>query len=76
MKLFPEHRDVLNLLANNERGCTEALLMAHGFKHQVLVDLIRAGFARADIEAVRAGSRKMDVVRVTITDAGRRAVAN
>jgi hypothetical protein len=34
------------------------------------------GYARADVEAVPVGGRKIDVVRAMITDAGRRAMAS
>jgi hypothetical protein len=40
----------------------------------MLVDLIRAGLAPA--ERVMAGGRSMQVIRVRITDAGRRALAH
>ena len=32
MKLNAEHRRALALLAGTPRGCTESLMMAHGFK--------------------------------------------
>jgi hypothetical protein len=37
---------------------------------------VRAGLAVAAPENVKAGSKKLSVVRVTITDAGRRALAS
>jgi hypothetical protein len=65
----------LELLAASRDGCTEAIMVAHGFAVDMLADLISAGLATARIERVMAGGRSIDVVRVRITDAGRRALA-
>jgi hypothetical protein len=54
---------------------TEAMLPAHGFMVDILVDLIRAGLATAKTERMVAGGRPMEVARVRITDAGRRSLA-
>jgi hypothetical protein len=40
-----------------------------------MVEMINAGLATATAERVVAGSRKMEVARVKITDAGRRVLA-
>jgi hypothetical protein len=50
-------------------------LLAHGFKIEMLADLIRAKLASAKIERMVAGNRPMEVVCVRITEAGRRALA-
>jgi hypothetical protein len=50
-------------------------MLAHGFTVYFLVDLIRAGMATTRTERVVAGGRAMEVARVTITEAGRRALA-
>ena len=79
MKPSAEHRRALALLAESDRGVVEAVLIeGRGFTLQTVVDLIRLGYAHADVETVRAGarSRRIEVVRVTITDAGRRAMEN
>jgi hypothetical protein len=47
-------------------------MLAHGFT----IELVRAGFASAGVERVVAGSRKMEVATLRITDAGRRALAS
>jgi hypothetical protein len=39
-----------------------------------MVELVNAGLATATAERVVAGSRKMEVARVRITDAGRRVL--
>jgi len=63
---------------NTERrpgGCTEAIVLAHGFTTDFLVDLIRGGLATAQTDRAVAGGRSMQVTRLRITDAGRRALA-
>ena len=49
--------------------------MAHGFTIDLLVELVRSGLATAQAERVVAGGRAMEIARVRITDAGRRALA-
>ena len=60
-----ERRRALELLAASPDGCTAAILLAHGFKSDRLVELINA---------VIAGDRAIQVTRVQITDAGRQAL--
>jgi hypothetical protein len=67
---------VLELRAASRDGYTEASLLAHGFKIEMLADLIRAGLATAKIERMMAGKRPIEVVRVRITEPGRRALAS
>jgi hypothetical protein len=50
-------------------------MQAHGFTIKQLVDLVRAGLATATSEHVRAGRLTLEVARVRITEAGRRALA-
>jgi hypothetical protein len=40
-------RRALELLAGAELGCTEAIMLAHGFKMELLVELMRDGLAAA-----------------------------
>jgi hypothetical protein len=47
-------------------------MRAHGFTVELLAGLVRDGFAVAAQEGVKAGVKMLSVVRVTITDAGRR----
>jgi hypothetical protein len=56
-------------------GCTEALMMAHGFPIEMLGDLAMAGLALATPKDTRAGRQPMLVVWMTITKAGRKAIA-
>jgi hypothetical protein len=50
-------------------------MLAHGFTVAQMVELVRTGLATATAERVVAGSRKLEVARVRITDAGRKALA-
>jgi hypothetical protein len=72
----PDRRRALELLASCRDGCTEAIMLAHGFKIDVLVELVRAGLATATSERVVAGGRTIEVARVRITGAGRRALVD
>jgi hypothetical protein len=71
----PDRRRALELLASCHDGCTEAIMLAHGFTVEQLVELVRAGLASATPERVVVGKRAMQITRVRITEAGRRALA-
>ncbi len=49
-------------------------MIAHGFTIEQMVELVRAGLASATAERVVAGRRTMEIARVRITEAGRRAL--
>jgi len=50
-------------------------VIAHGFETKMLAGLDHEGFAIALIgEGVETGGKRVEVVRITITDAGRRAI--
>jgi hypothetical protein len=70
----PDRRRALELLASCHDGCTEAIMLAHGFTIDQMVELVRAGLASASAERMRAGSKAMEIARVRITEAGRRAL--
>ena len=73
----PERRRALELLAGSgAEGCSEAIMRAHGFSTEQMVDLVCTGLATAHAERVVAGSRKMEVATLRITVAGRRALAS
>jgi hypothetical protein len=57
-------------------GCTEAMMLAHGFSIGMMVELVNAGLASVTSERVVAGNRTIEVARVRITEAGRRTLAN
>ncbi|HKF07993.1 MAG TPA: hypothetical protein VKB89_04625 [Xanthobacteraceae bacterium] len=70
-----DRRRALELLAGSADGCTEALMLAHGLRIALLVELINAGLASATTDRVVAGGRTLNVVRLKITDAGRQELA-
>jgi hypothetical protein len=69
-----DRRRALRLLADAPKGMTEALMLAHGFRVELLVDLCIAGLAIATPERMVAGARRVEVVRMKITEAGRQAL--
>jgi hypothetical protein len=75
-KVTSEQHRALALLADTPRGCLETALDVEGFTIDVIAELIRAGYVSVAPETVRAGGRKIEVARVKITDAGRRAIAH
>jgi hypothetical protein len=77
--LKSDRRRALELLASCKDGCPEGILRALGFEISDMVELVRAELVRAGLvsaqaERVVAGSRKMEVATLRITDAGRRAL--
>jgi hypothetical protein len=71
----PDRRRALELLAGSRYGYTKAILRAHGFSIDMLVELVKAGLATTKRERMVAGGRLTDVVRLRITEAGRQALA-
>ena len=49
-------------------------MLGHGFSRDMLAMLVLAGLAKVVSETVRAGGSTIKVERVSITDAGRRAI--
>jgi hypothetical protein len=74
-RLSPEQRRALELLASSPHGATEELLAyGHGFSRPMLVGLVRAGLATARRGIIMAGDTPVEVGKVMITVAGRRAI--
>ena len=74
-RLNPIRRQALELLASRPSGITKKLLvLAHGFDTDMIAGLVRTGLATADREIVNARGKTIEVVRITIPDAGRRAL--
>jgi hypothetical protein len=69
-----DRQRALRVLAGAPEGMTEALMLAHGFRVGLLVDLCMSKLAIATHEHIIAGGRTVEVVRLKITDAGRRAL--
>ena len=56
----PDRRRALELLAScRDDGCTEAIMVAHGFTIDFLADMVRAGIAAAKVERVAASGRRI-----------------
>jgi hypothetical protein len=75
MALTVDQHRALRLLAGNEHGVNEALMLAHGFRRDMLAGLVLAGLATITTETMRAGAAPMRVERYRITDDGRTALA-
>ena len=73
-RLSLKARQALELLAVDQRGLAEALLLTYGFTRDLLAGLVYTGLATAQRQAVKAGGKTIRVVRIRITEAGRRAL--
>ena len=75
-RLAGYRRQALEILSGaGPSGCATLLAqMAQGFTTDMLAGLVGDGLATAAPEPVRAGGRTVEVTRVKITDAGRRAL--
>ena len=73
-----EQRRALNMLAGSPDGCTKSVLLAHGFKDEMLTGLVENGLAKSTPGTVRIGpsQRALDVIWLTITAAGSKALAD
>jgi hypothetical protein len=75
MTVSEEQRQALETLADaGPRGSTLDMLIANGFPAEVLADLVRDGLAMMQGETVRVDERRMEIVRVMITEAGQSAI--
>jgi hypothetical protein len=50
------------------------MLLAHGLTTKLLASLVRDGLATVQRESVKAGEQRVEVPRIWITDAGRKAI--
>jgi hypothetical protein len=73
--LKPERRRALELLAPCRDGCTETMMLAHGFSIDIMVELINSGLATVQTEWFVTGGYRGARARVRITEAGRRALS-
>jgi hypothetical protein len=76
-RLNPQPRralELLELLASGPHGAEALLVRAHGFNSDMIAGLIRAGLATAERETMKVGAKPVEVLRVRVTDAGRRAI--
>ena len=70
-----EHR-LLELLAASDDGCSEALLMAHGFALELIDGVIIVGLATAKAERAFTAGRAIESNQIRITGAGRKVLAD
>jgi hypothetical protein len=70
-RLGAQQRRALQLLAGTPFGATEATMIASGFARKTIVSLLRAGHAATHSDIKPGGQT---VGRITITEAGRRAL--
>jgi hypothetical protein len=70
-----EERRLLELPAGSADGTTDALLVAHGFDFDLMARMVRQRLVTATPERVFAAGKPVEVTRLWITDAGRRALA-
>jgi len=69
-----KRRRALELLADSADGCTEAIMVAHGFTVDMLVELINAGLATASADARSPADTRWRYPRAD-HGGGRRALA-
>jgi hypothetical protein len=73
-RLSQKARQALELLAVDQRGLAEALLLTYGFTRDLLAGLVDTGLATAQRQSVKVSGKTIRVVRIRITEAGRRAL--
>ena len=56
-KLARDEHEALRLLARSRDGCTQSLMMAHGFAIGILRDLVRDGLVSEERRSTIAGRR-------------------
>ena len=70
----PDRRNALALLAKSADGCTQTMMLMHGFELSFVAQLVREDLV--SVEAARTESgRPLPIMRVKITDNGRRLFA-
>ena len=72
MALTAEELRALRLIKRCPDGCTDAILLEHGFSIGMLAKLVMDRLAATKVEKMRAGGRM--VITLRITGAGRKAI--
>jgi hypothetical protein len=70
----PRHLRMLEVLAHASRGRDVNALLTRGFKFGTMADLVRSGLAIVRVETVQERGLPIEVARIRITGAGRRAI--
>jgi len=77
-RLSPQPRralELLKLLASSPHGATKKLLVVvHGFDTDMIAGHVRAGLAAEERDVMKAGGETIEVVRIRITEARRKAI--
>jgi hypothetical protein len=74
-RLTAEQRRALQILADTgQNGATEALMLAHGFRREMLAGLVLAELATVVTRTMRAGGPTIKIDHYLITDDGRTAL--
>jgi hypothetical protein len=75
MSLAVEQRRALKILADaGQNGAAEAIMLAHGFRPEMLAGLVLGGLATVVTKSMRAGGPTIKVEHYFITDDGRTAI--
>jgi hypothetical protein len=75
IRISREQHRALNLLASSRHGVNEDLLVrGHGLSRGVLSSLTRRRLAATEREVIISGGKAIEVVRLRITAAGRKAI--
>jgi hypothetical protein len=74
-KLTNEQRRALRLLARRRNGCAKVLLLGYGLEPAELTALVQNGLATVTSRDTRQRRRSVPVAWITITEAGREAIA-
>jgi len=70
-------RRALELIAAaGSEGCSQAIMLAHGFTVDELVDLVRRGLATATPQPIVTARGRYEIPILRITEAGRRAIGD
>jgi hypothetical protein len=75
-KLSDEERRALAVLSRHPEGCDEAVLLTDGFTVRQLAGFVIDGFATGSAAGITLDGREKPVVWMTISDAGRKAIAD
>ncbi len=70
----PSHLRVLRVLAKTQHGCDVNALLTRGFKLEIMAALVRGGLATIRVETVEESGLPIEIARIRITDAGRKAI--
>jgi DNA-binding MarR family transcriptional regulator len=73
--LSDPQRRALALLADAPHHRSVANMLAYGVTNKVLDRLVQEGLATMEPGATLSGTRRITVIRVTITESGRKALA-